>query len=93
MIESTAATIERRLRERFIPERFELIDDSARHAGHRGATSGGGHYDVVVVSSAFEGMSQLERHRAVNETLRELFGARIHALGLHTWTPGEYSRR
>ena len=55
-----ARRIESILRERFCPLHFALRDDSARHAGHAGATSGGGHFHVTLVSAAFEGRSRLE---------------------------------
>jgi BolA protein len=92
-VSDTAVEIERILRDRLKPLHFELRDDSAKHAGHPGATSGGGHYHVLVVSEAFEGLSLLEQHRLVNDAVRELFGERIHALGLKTipasrWRPG-----
>jgi BolA protein len=87
--ETTAARIERLLRDAFQPLHFELHDESARHASHAGATSGGGHYRVVIVSAAFEGRTLLERHRMVNEALRDLFGAEIHALALRTRAPSE----
>jgi len=90
---TTAEEIERRLREALAPALLRLRDDSARHAGHAGATSGGGHYHVLVVSERFEGASLLERHRRVNELLRDLFGPRIHALGLTTLTPAEWAVR
>jgi BolA protein len=85
--------IERILRARFAPSHLALRDDSARHVGHAGATSGGGHYRVTIVSAAFEGLSLLDRHRRVNEALRDLFGARIHALGLETLTPAEWDEK
>lgn len=78
------------LEQRFRPSHLELRDDSARHVGHPGATSGGGHYHVVLVSAEFEGRSRLEQHRMVNESLRELFGETIHALGLETRAPSEW---
>lgn len=81
------AEIERRLREALAPERLEIRDDSANHAGHAGATSGGGHFKVTVVSTAFAGLSLLEQHRLVNEALRDMFGPRIHALALKTSAP------
>jgi len=84
-----AARIERRLRRRFRPQRLELRDDSAKHAGHRGATSGGGHFHVSIVSEAFEGKTRLEQHRMVNEALEDLFGPVIHALALKTRAPSE----
>lgn len=77
-------TIETILRREFAPRHLEIHDDSALHAGHPGATSGGGHFRVVIVSDRFEGLALIEQHRLVNESLRELFGDRIHALGLKT---------
>lgn len=88
----TPAEIERILRERFKPLHFELRDDSDKHAGHPGATSGGGHYHVFLVSAEFEGRTLLEQHRMVNEAVREMFGDRIHALGLKTIPPSKWSR-
>ena len=83
----TAQLIERRLREAFQPTRLEIRDDSHKHVGHPGATSGGGHFDVLIESAAFEGLSLLEQHRRVNDTLRDLFGPSIHALKLKTVCP------
>ncbi len=89
MSEKAAARIERILREQFQPLHFELRDDSHKHVGHPGATSGGGHFHVVIVAQAFEGKSRLEQHRLVNEAVAELFGGEIHALGLTTRAPSE----
>jgi len=68
---------------------LELTDDSARHAGHPGATSGGGHYRVDLVSAEFEGRTRVEQHRLVYQALGELIPTEIHALGLATRTPSE----
>jgi BolA protein len=92
-VSGAAATVEGILRERFAPIHLELHDESDRHAGHPGATSGGGHFRVVIVSEAFEGLSRLEQHRLVNDALRDLFGPVIHALGLTTCSPAEWERR
>jgi BolA protein len=75
------------LTDRFRPVHLEVVDDSARHAGHVGAASGGGHFQVAIVAAAFEGMTLLDQHRAVNEALRDLIGLEIHALGLKTAAP------
>lgn len=79
--------IESILRETFDPERLEIEDDSHRHVGHRGATSGGGHYRVVVVAEVFRGLSRVEQHRLVYDALGELIGGDVHALGLRTAAP------
>jgi BolA protein len=40
-----------------LPIRLQVIDDSARHAGHAGAKGGGGHYRLLIVSDAFAGQA------------------------------------
>lgn len=85
----TRGRIESILRDRFAPQRLEIRDDSARHASHAGAAAGGGHFEVLIVSAAFEGKPLLDRHRLVNEALRDLIGGDIHALGLRTLAPSE----
>jgi BolA protein len=89
---SAALRLQEILRRRFAPLYLEVRDASPRHAGHPGAASGGGHYEVVIVSAAFEGKTLLEQHRMVNEALGDLFGREIHALALRTvpasrWRP------
>ena len=86
----TAQQIQRILRERFDPSRLELRDDSHRHVGHPGATSGGGHYQVLIVAEAFEGLTLQQQHRLVHEALRDLFGEKIHALALKTCPPSRW---
>lgn len=71
---------------------LEVIDDSARHAGHEGARDGRGHFDVEVVSPAFEGLGPLARHRAVYAALDTMMATDIHALSIRARTPGEASR-
>ena len=70
------------------PECLELIDDSARHAGHAGARRGG-HYRLRIVAAAFAGKATLARHRLVHAALGELMRTRIHALSIEAQTPAE----
>ena len=80
------AAIEREL----APTSIEIFDDSARHAGHPGAREGG-HFRVTVVSAAFKGRPQLERHRLVYAAVAPLMGRGIHALNIVARTPEEVS--
>ena len=87
-----ASEIESILRERlagFQPLRLELIDDSAKHAGHAGAMSGGGHYRLLIVSAEFAGKSTLTRHRLIYTALDELMRSKIHALSIQSLAPDE----
>lgn len=84
------AQIEQRLRTALTPQRLDIVDDSARHAGHAGAReSGGGHYNVTIVSAAFAGKNLIERHRLVYGALGELMHKDIHALSLQALSPDE----
>ena len=56
-------------------------------------TGGGEHWQVIVVSSAFEGKGLLEQHRIVNEALKEpMSDQRIHALALKTFSPAQWEK-
>lgn len=71
------------------PEKIEIVDESARHAGHEGAKSGGGHYLLTIVSRKFSGKSTLARHRLVYDVLQEMMHKNIHALSVKAYTPEE----
>ena len=87
-----AQRVEAQLREGLEAEHIEVEDDSARHAGHAGAADGGSHFNVVVVSSRFVGLSRVARHRAVYKALESMMGADIHALSARTLTPEEWGQ-
>ena len=80
------------LRSGLAAEHVEVVDQSARHRGHAGALEGG-HYDAVIVSTRFEGLGLVERHRVVYTALGDLRERRVHALALKTYTPAEWRRR
>ena len=73
------------------PLSLDVVDDSARHAGHAGARDGRGHFNVDIVSEAFAGMTPIARHRAVYAALGEMMTTDIHALAIRARTPGEAS--
>lgn len=72
------------------PTQLEIEDDSASHAGHAGNT-GGGHYNVLIISDAFEGLSLIQRHRLVFAQVDTLMQSQIHALSIQAKTPNETS--
>ena len=69
---------------------IEIIDDSAKHAGHAGAKGGGGHFRLAIVSPRFTGCGTMERHRLVYDALGPLMKREIHALGISAKTPDEH---
>jgi BolA family transcriptional regulator, general stress-responsive regulator len=83
------AMIEQRLRQALSPVLLEIVDESHEHAGHPGARSGGGHFDVTIVSPHFTGKTLLQRHRLVYEALGEAMREEIHALSIKALAPDE----
>ena len=82
--------IQEKLQTAFEPSRLEIVDDSARHSGHSGAREGGeSHFNVTVVSAAFEGQGRVQRQRAVNDLLRAELAGPVHALSIRALTPSE----
>jgi stress-induced morphogen len=56
-------------------------------------TGGGDHWQVIVVSPAFEGKGLIEQHRMVNDALKEpMTDQRIHALSLKTFSPAQWEK-
>ncbi len=89
-MQNIAAAIHNMLNERFSPLHLQVVDDSAKHAGHAGAHEGGeSHFSVKIVSEAFTGMNRVARHRAVYAAVQPLFDAGLHALAIDAKTPDE----
>ncbi len=86
---STKERIAQTLRQTLAATVVEVEDESALHIGHAGATSGGGHYRVIVVSPLFEGKSRVQRHRMVYDALAVEMQHTIHALALTTLAPSQ----
>ena len=97
---ATAQTRADRIRETltqaFAPLVLDIQDDSAHHAGHSGAPAGGqSHYSILLVTTAFQGVSRINRSRAVHAALAAEFGPAeqggMHALALALRTPEEHA--
>jgi stress-induced morphogen len=85
-----AQRMEAVLQAAFAPASLEIVDESAKHAGHAGARPGGEtHYQVTMVADTFEGLSRVDRQRRVNEALAAEFDGGLHALSLRLKAPSE----
>jgi BolA protein len=78
-----------RLTQHLHPIDLEIIDESAKHAGHAGAASGGGHFIVQITSAAFRDKSLIQRHRLVYNAIGDMMQRDIHALSIDARTPEE----
>ncbi len=78
-------TIESKLKFALSPSHLEVVDESHQHIGHAGHKPGGEtHFRVYIVSELFKGKSRIDRHRMINEILKDELAGPIHALALHT---------
>lgn len=79
-----------KLTEAFAPQSLKVADESHQHEGHAGHRPGGQtHFRVYIVSELFKGMTRLQRHRLINQTLADELGGGVHALAIHAAAPGE----
>ncbi|ATG79305.1 MULTISPECIES: BolA family protein [unclassified Pseudoalteromonas] len=67
---------------------LNVINESHMHS--KGTES---HFKVIVVSEEFAGKRLLQRHRQINEILKDELANYIHALAIHTYTPDEYTEQ
>ncbi|XP_005534126.2 PREDICTED: bolA-like protein 2 isoform X1 [Pseudopodoces humilis] len=79
----TAEELRERLQERLQAEHVEVQENPQLCRGS---------FRLVVVSGIFRGLKTLQRHRLVNEALKEELG-RIHALEQRTLTPEQWEEQ
>ena len=69
---------------------LEIEDESHKHSGHAGLSEatrqGETHFKVTIVSEAFDGLSLIDRHRAVNACLQKELMNGVHALSIKAKT-------
>lgn len=89
MSKARVELIEQRLRDALQADDVHVVDDSAAHAGHAGARSGGGHFNVTIVAKIFAGKSRIQRHRLVFDAVDDLMQKEIHALSIKAFAPDD----
>jgi len=66
---------------------MQLVDESHQHSVAEGAES---HFNLLIVTDAFDGMRLVQRHQAVYRALQTELDSGLHALTLKTLTPAEW---
>lgn len=76
--------LEEKLQSAFEPSHLEVLNESHLHAGHQPGFDGQGesHIRIRMKAAAFNGMSRVQIHRAVNAQCAAEFEAGLHALAL-----------
>jgi BolA protein len=89
MPQARTEMIRERLQQSLQPDHLEIIDESAKHAGHAGAAGGGGHYIIHIVAGAFRDKPLIQRHRLVYDAVDDMMHSDIHALSIQAKAPEE----
>ncbi len=84
------AEIENKLNNGFDTTHLEVVNESHQHNVPVDSET---HFRVVLVASDFEGCSRVARHQRVYAALQAQLNGPVHALALHTYTPGEWQAR
>jgi BolA protein len=82
MSEVRVEQIRQRLQQALEPQRLDVVDESALHAGHPGARDGRGHFRVRIDAPALIGLPRLAAHRRIYQALGDLMVTDIHALSI-----------
>ena len=86
----TQKKIEEKLSAAFNVKHMSLVNESHMHAVPPGSES---HFQLILVSSDFSGLSLVARQRRVNEVLKEELAGVIHALSQKILTPKEWEQQ
>ena len=84
------AQIERKIDDLLSLSYFEVHNESHMHNVPPGSES---HFKLVLVSSEFDGLSLVARHKLIYKLLAEELRNGVHALALHTYTPAEWEKK
>ena len=83
--------IEKIIKEGFTPYYFSVLDVSEEHRGHQSFQENvESHFEIVIVSKTFQNKSKIERHRMINNSLKEEYFLDLHSVKIKAMTIEEY---
>ena len=74
------------------PEQVRQYIASGLECQQLEVTGDGQHFEALIVSAAFAGLSRVRRHQVVYAALGERMREEIHALSMKTLTPEEWAK-
>lgn len=82
--------IEQQLIQELTPIFISVEDESHNHHVPENAQT---HFKIIVVSSKFDSLTRIARHRMVNQLLNKEFASGLHALSMHLYTAQEWEHQ
>jgi acid stress-induced BolA-like protein IbaG/YrbA len=75
-------------------EQIEVWIRAGLDCSHLAVDGDGRHFEALIVSPIFDGLSRVQRQQRVNAVLREHFETELlHALSMRCLTPEEFNAR
>ncbi|RXG58825.1 BolA-like protein [Armadillidium vulgare] len=81
-------SIETKLKDSLNPLHLQVINESYQHNVPPGSET---HFKVIVISSNFNEIPLIKRHRIINEVLSEELNSGVHALSIVAKTPQQWN--
>ena len=75
------------------PESIQKNIEQGMTTSYLKVVGDGQHFEAVIVSEEFAGMSRIQRQQRVNKTLGDRMDGEIHALSMKTFTPQEWQEK
>ena len=83
--------IEKIILETYDPYFYSVLDVSEQHRGHQNFKENvESHFEIIVVSDMFINLKRIDRHRMVNQSLKDEFCTELHSVTIKTHTVEEY---
>ncbi len=83
-------SLEQKIKNAFQPTWYQILNESEMHNVPPNSES---HFKVVIVSSAFNEKSRMQRHRMINAVVKDELEGPIHALSIQAHTVTEWEER
>ena len=75
------------------PESIRQSIEAGLECSHVEVAGDGQHWEAMIVSTAFEGLSLIKRHQLVYAALGDRMREEVHALSMQTLTPAQWDAR
>ena len=73
------------------PETIKQLIEEGMPGARAQVVGDGQHFEAIIVSEAFEGLSMIKQHQLVYSALGDRMRADIHALSMRTLTPTQWA--
>ena len=75
------------------PESIKQSIELGIDCRHVEVAGDGQHWEAVIVSAAFEGLTRIKQHQLVYAALGDRMRQEVHALSMQTLTPAQWDAR